>query len=109
MDSEDHFFVSQEGHKYVGPPEPAIDEAWEILLAGQCKNEEIKIKIFADSVLGLNLDFDKNKVDLANSTFQWPESGFYFSGLDVYHSLHCLVLTYFPQNFLENREANSFY
>jgi hypothetical protein len=24
-------------------------------------------------------------------TFQWPESGLFLTGLDVYHSLHCLV------------------
>ena len=28
-----------------------------------------------------------------DSTFQWPESGNYFTGLDVYHLLHCLVCT----------------
>ena len=28
-----------------------------------------------------------------DSTFQWPESGNYFTGLEVYHLLHCLVCT----------------
>ncbi|KAI3329924.1 hypothetical protein F4824DRAFT_492582 [Ustulina deusta] len=72
LDSEGHLFIDQKGQEYVGPPEPAVDKAWEMLLGG------------------LNLDFDKTEVDLGESTFKWPESGFYFSGLDVYHSLHCL-------------------
>ncbi|GAW16602.1 hypothetical protein ANO14919_060350 [Xylariales sp. No.14919] len=72
LDSEGRFVMDQKGQEYIGPPESAVDEAWETLLGG------------------LNLDFDKTEVDLGGSTFQWPESGFYFSGLDVYHSLHCL-------------------
>ncbi|KAF2964095.1 hypothetical protein GQX73_g9468 [Xylaria multiplex] len=72
LDSEGHLLVDQEGQEYVGIPKPSIDKAWEELLGG------------------LNLDFDKSEVDLGESTFRWPESGFYFSGLDVYHSLHCL-------------------
>ncbi|KAI0187049.1 hypothetical protein EV127DRAFT_437226 [Xylaria flabelliformis] len=72
LDKEDHFVMDQKGQEYIGPPGPAVDKAWEMLLGG------------------LNLDFDKTEVDLGESTFQWPESGLYFSGLDVYHSLHCL-------------------
>ncbi|KAI1349996.1 hypothetical protein F5Y01DRAFT_316149 [Xylaria sp. FL0043] len=72
LDTEGHFFTDDEGREFVGSPDPAIDKAWEMLLEG------------------LNLDFDKTEVDLGESTFQWPESGFYFSGLDVFHSLHCL-------------------
>ncbi|KAI1125132.1 hypothetical protein F5Y10DRAFT_247725, partial [Nemania abortiva] len=72
MDSDGNFLVDQKGQEYVGTPSPAVDKAWELLLGG------------------LNLDFDKTEVDLEDSTFRWPESGFYFSGLDVYHSLHCL-------------------
>ncbi|KAI1274230.1 hypothetical protein F5Y07DRAFT_401520 [Xylaria sp. FL0933] len=72
LDTEGHFFTDDEGREFVGPPDPAIDKAWEMLLEG------------------LNLDFDKTEVDLGESTFKWPESGFYFSGLDVFHSLHCL-------------------
>ncbi|TRX89642.1 hypothetical protein FHL15_009392 [Xylaria flabelliformis] len=73
LDKEDHFIIDQKGQEYIGPPGPAVDKAWEMLLGG------------------LNLDFDRTEVDLGESTFQWPESGLYFSGLDVYHSLHCLV------------------
>ncbi|KAH8799356.1 hypothetical protein F5884DRAFT_869229 [Xylogone sp. PMI_703] len=72
LNGEGNFVADQNGHEYVGRPSPAVDQAWGKLMDG------------------LNLDLNKNEVDLANSTFQWPESGLYFSGLDVYHSLHCL-------------------
>ncbi|KAM3069013.1 hypothetical protein ACMFMG_004192 [Clarireedia jacksonii] len=72
LQSDGSFSTDSGGREYVGSPAPEVDEAWETLLGG------------------LNLDFDKTEVDLSDSTFQWPESGLYFSGLDVYHSLHCL-------------------
>ncbi|KAL1860561.1 hypothetical protein VTK73DRAFT_7288 [Phialemonium thermophilum] len=72
LDADGHFHKDQGGHEYVGPPAPAIDEAWQSLLSG------------------LNLDLDQEEVDLADTTFRWPESGLSFSGLDVFHSLHCL-------------------
>ncbi|KAI1328867.1 hypothetical protein F5Y16DRAFT_398077 [Xylariaceae sp. FL0255] len=72
LNSDGSFIMDREGHEYVGKPGPAVDEAWDKLLGG------------------LNLDFDKTEVDLSKTTFQWPESGLYFSGLDVFHSLHCL-------------------
>ncbi|XXG96880.1 hypothetical protein Hte_003171 [Hypoxylon texense] len=74
FDGEGNLVADQGGHEYIGPPSPAVDDAWEALLEG------------------LNLDFSKDEVDLTGSTFQWPETGLYFSGLDVYHSLHCLAL-----------------
>jgi hypothetical protein len=37
LNSEGHFFTDQGGHEYVGPPESAVDEAWEMLLGGQYK------------------------------------------------------------------------
>ena len=56
----------------------------------------------------LSIIFDEHDVDLADSTFQWPESGFYFSGLDVYHSLHCLVYTPSPLTLLKTAEFDGF-
>jgi hypothetical protein len=44
-----------------------------------------------DKVTGLNIDLDESEADLDGRTFQWPESGEYFTGLEVFHSLHCLV------------------
>ncbi|KAJ8131027.1 hypothetical protein O1611_g2599 [Lasiodiplodia mahajangana] len=73
LDGEGNFVMDKTGQEYVGLPDPAVDKAWDLLLGG------------------LNIDFDKREVDLSDSTFQWPESGFFFSGLDVYHSLHCLA------------------
>ncbi len=35
LDSEGHLFIDQKGQEYVGPPEPAVDKAWEMLLGGQ--------------------------------------------------------------------------
>lgn len=40
---------------------------------------------------GLNIDLDPSEVNLEGKTFQWPDSGRYFTGLEVFHSLHCLV------------------
>ena len=40
---------------------------------------------------GLNLDVRHEEIDLSVSTFKWPDNGLYLSGLEVYHSLHCLV------------------
>ncbi len=42
--------------------------------------------------LGLHLDLSKDEMDMTGWTFQWPESGLFFTGVEVYHSLHCLVL-----------------
>ncbi|KAI1781311.1 hypothetical protein F4818DRAFT_451453 [Hypoxylon cercidicola] len=72
FDSEGNLVTDQGGHEYIGHPSTAVDDAWETLLEG------------------LNLDFSKDEADLTGTTFQWPETGLYFSGLDVYHSLHCL-------------------
>ncbi|KAI0102728.1 hypothetical protein GGR51DRAFT_526058 [Nemania sp. FL0031] len=72
LDDEGNFLIDHTGQEYVGLPDPAVDKAWDLLLGG------------------LNIDIDKMEVDLTDSTFQWPESGLFFSGLDVYHSLHCL-------------------
>ncbi|KUL88610.1 hypothetical protein ZTR_05222 [Talaromyces verruculosus] len=72
LDSNGNFVMDDGGHEFIGSPRPAVDEAWETLLGG------------------LNLDFDEDEVVLKDSTFQWPESGNYFTGLDVYHTLHCL-------------------
>ncbi|KAH9904442.1 hypothetical protein F4778DRAFT_732459 [Xylariomycetidae sp. FL2044] len=58
--------------KYVGHPTPEVDQAWR------------------DLMLGLNIDLDSAEIGSSPDTFQWPESGLYFSGLEVYHSLHCL-------------------
>ncbi|KAI1268091.1 hypothetical protein F5Y18DRAFT_424412 [Xylariaceae sp. FL1019] len=72
LDADGSFNMDQTGSEYIGEPSPEVDAAWDELL------------------LGLNLDFDTSQADLGDTTFRWPESGFYFSGLDVYHSLHCL-------------------
>jgi len=41
---------------------------------------------------GLNIDLTEDEFDAGTfHTFQWPESGLYFTGLEVFHSLHCLV------------------
>jgi len=87
---ENNFVTDPGGHEYVGPPAPGIDQAWDLLLEGLYIGLKAE-NILAYGYLGLNLDFNQREIDLAGSTFQWPESGFYFSGLDVYHSLHCLV------------------
>jgi hypothetical protein len=52
-------------------------------------------------ILGLNLDLDATEYDPAGNTYQWEESGLYFTGLEVYHSLHCLV-SYRPAFFLNH-------
>jgi hypothetical protein len=108
LNSEGDFVTEQGGREYVGPPTPAVDEAWDTLLRGLSQQLGVGNKNSYSS-LGLNLDFDKDEVDLAGSTFQWPESGHYFSGLDVYHSLHCLVYTVFNLIILKKIAANSFY
>ncbi|KAH8805282.1 hypothetical protein F5884DRAFT_823040 [Xylogone sp. PMI_703] len=72
LNGEGSFVADETGHEYVGPPSPAVDKAWGKLMDG------------------LNLDLDKSEADLSNSTFQWPDTGLYFTGLEMYHSLHCL-------------------
>ena len=41
--------------------------------------------------LGLNVDLGSSESQLQGRTFQWPDTGLYFTGLEVFHSLHCLV------------------
>ncbi|KAK3312967.1 hypothetical protein B0H66DRAFT_644099 [Apodospora peruviana] len=75
LDQDGRFFVSQEGHQYVGDPTltPGIDDAWDHLQAG------------------LNIDLDgDDDANLTGTTYQWPDTGRYFTGLEVFHSLHCL-------------------
>ncbi|KAH8892556.1 hypothetical protein GQ53DRAFT_840912 [Thozetella sp. PMI_491] len=72
LDRQGNFVTDQGGQEYVGPPSPAVDKAWRALLTG------------------LNLDLGKDEIDMSGWTFQWPESGLFFTGLEVYHSLHCL-------------------
>ncbi|RDW71567.1 hypothetical protein BP6252_08130 [Coleophoma cylindrospora] len=59
--------------QYVGNPSPEIDSSWDKLSAG------------------LNIDLGGSDAnDLDGKTFQWPDSDKYFTGLEVFHSLHCL-------------------
>ncbi|KAF2758135.1 hypothetical protein EJ05DRAFT_500653 [Pseudovirgaria hyperparasitica] len=72
VDEDGHFFTTHSANQYVGKPSPDIDIAWSKLLRG------------------LNIDLDPTSSNLQGRTFAWPESGFAFTGLEVYHSLHCL-------------------
>ncbi|PVH72016.1 hypothetical protein DL98DRAFT_612114 [Cadophora sp. DSE1049] len=72
VDVHGNYFTDGQGDAYGGLPSPAVDDAWHSLLEG------------------LNIAFEPSEADLGNSTFQWPGSGDYFSGLEVFHSLHCL-------------------
>ncbi|KAI3322300.1 hypothetical protein HD806DRAFT_501649 [Xylariaceae sp. AK1471] len=72
LNADGKFIADEGGHEFVGPPSDKVDLAWERLMSG------------------LNINLSHDEVDLSASTFQWPESGLYFSGLEVYHSLHCL-------------------
>ncbi|KAK2007131.1 hypothetical protein LZ32DRAFT_542501 [Colletotrichum eremochloae] len=62
LDNSGKFFTDNDGHEYIAAPSPQVDDAWERLLTG----------------------------NVSRKTFQWPESGLYFTGLEVFHSLHCL-------------------
>ncbi|KAI0127131.1 hypothetical protein BJ170DRAFT_708094 [Xylariales sp. AK1849] len=72
LDEHGHFFTDPGRLQYVGRPKPEIDDAWAFLLSG------------------LNLDLDAADLGPTVRTYQWPESGLYFTGLEVFHSLHCL-------------------
>jgi hypothetical protein len=41
--------------------------------------------------LGLNINLDVFDPSMSDNAFKWPGSGKYFTGLEVFHSLHCLV------------------
>ncbi|KAF2101010.1 hypothetical protein NA57DRAFT_74603 [Rhizodiscina lignyota] len=60
---------------YVGEPSKQIDWAWEELLRG----------------LYIDLDGEDAK-SVRGHTIQWPGTEKWFSGLNIYHSLHCLNL-----------------
>ncbi|KAK4443761.1 hypothetical protein QBC34DRAFT_452359 [Podospora aff. communis PSN243] len=68
------------GHEYIGKPSREVDEAWGRLLEG----------ILTFLRPRQYVDLDKDEMDMTGWTFQWPESGLFLTGLDVYHSLHCL-------------------
>ncbi|KAJ5997961.1 hypothetical protein N7522_009621 [Penicillium canescens] len=76
--------MEQSTPKYVGSPSREIDEAWAHLLSDKSKQLLILMQ-------GLNMDLEGHEADhLHWRTFQWPDSGHYFTGLEVFHSLHCL-------------------
>jgi hypothetical protein len=35
LDSNGNFVMDDGGHEFIGPPGPAVDEAWETLLGGK--------------------------------------------------------------------------
>ncbi|KDN71904.1 hypothetical protein CSUB01_12179 [Colletotrichum sublineola] len=72
LDDSGKFFTDNDGHEYIAAPSPQVDDAWERLL------------------IGLNIDLKEPGASVSEKTFQWPESGLYFTGLEVFHSLHCL-------------------
>ncbi|KAM3547961.1 hypothetical protein ARSEF4850_009698, partial [Beauveria asiatica] len=74
LDHAGHFSTDASGPQYVGNPSKVIDLEWEKLLSG------------------LNLDLTDKDIG-STATFQWPESGMHLTGLEVYHSLHCLPYT----------------
>ncbi|KAH0425943.1 hypothetical protein CcaCcLH18_10647 [Colletotrichum camelliae] len=70
LDEDGKFFTDHGSLQYVAPPSPEVDKAWGKLLSG------------------LNIDLESP--ELEGRTFRWPETGLYFTGLEVFHSLHCL-------------------
>ncbi|KAK0631175.1 hypothetical protein B0T17DRAFT_553691 [Bombardia bombarda] len=72
LKSDGSFFMDPASQQYVSKPSIEVDMAWTRLLDG------------------LNIDIDQSEADLEGKTFKWPESGTYFTGLEVFHSLHCL-------------------
>ncbi|KAE8163765.1 hypothetical protein BDV40DRAFT_299109 [Aspergillus tamarii] len=72
LDENGNYFTDHGGHEYVGSPTPEIDRAWDLLLSG------------------LNIDLASSNANLDGRTIQWPDSDRYFTGLEVFHSLHCL-------------------
>ena len=67
-------FQNLTSNPYAGPPMPAIDEAWEKLLA------PMNIRV-SDAELALS---HQTSVDL-------PENGGHLAWLGVFHELHCIV------------------
>ncbi|KAJ5360007.1 hypothetical protein N7517_009198 [Penicillium concentricum] len=61
------------GPKYVGPPSPEIDKAWDELLYGQIVNLP-----------------ESQVPDVKDRTFFRPEYQAYETGLDAVHQLHCI-------------------
>jgi len=70
-DQDGHFFIDHASmnEQYAGSPTPAIDQAWFDLLS-DLRGSEAK--------------------GLHGRTFMWPETDLHFTGLEVFHSLHCL-------------------
>ncbi|TDZ38512.1 Cyclochlorotine biosynthesis protein O [Colletotrichum spinosum] len=73
LDGNGSFFADDDdGRRYVAAPSPEVDRAWYELLTG------------------LNIDLEDPGEHLRRTTFRWPESRLYLTGLEVFHSLHCL-------------------
>jgi len=59
--------------KYVGKPSKDVDRQWYALMTG------------------LNLDLPLEEAEgIENNTYNWEDTDLYFTGLGVFHSLHCL-------------------
>ncbi|TDZ58430.1 Cyclochlorotine biosynthesis protein O [Colletotrichum trifolii] len=75
LDGNGSFFADDDdddGRRYTAAPSPEVDRAWYELLTG------------------LNIDLEDPGEHLRRTTFRWPESRLYLTGLEVFHSLHCL-------------------
>ncbi|KAL7900227.1 hypothetical protein HDV63DRAFT_416244 [Trichoderma sp. SZMC 28014] len=66
------FYTDHGGQEFVGEPAPSVDEAWSLLLNG------------------LNIDLPPSDIKSESHSIQWPDNGYYFTGFEVFHSLHCL-------------------
>ncbi|KXL43994.1 MAG: hypothetical protein FE78DRAFT_541918, partial [Acidomyces sp. 'richmondensis'] len=73
-DETGHVYIEETaGPRFVGLPEPAIDEAWESLLRGQI----------------INLPSEEAG-DVLDRTYLNPSFGLFETGLDAFHQLHCI-------------------
>jgi hypothetical protein len=99
LDHAGHFTVDPEGSQYVGEPSREVDAAWRSLLSGTNWHHIHDPPFTNNCIAGLNLDLDATEYNPAGNTYRWEESGLYFTGLEVYHSLHCLVTSQTPLPF----------
>lgn len=68
------FFHRLNATPYAGPPSPAIDDAWDALLAP--------------------MHISVSQAELARDNQALPESGGCLGWMGVFHELHCMVSTF---------------
>jgi hypothetical protein len=77
--------------KFVGSSSPEIDVAWNALFKGKSRNRKACNYLTGSTIAGYWVDLTGQEAASVIGKAKALGDGFYITGLDVFHQLHCLV------------------